>query len=104
MNLINLAAIPNQTISLNLEDSFYELTFKIANLVMQVDISRDNEILVQGQRCVPGAFLLPYKYLEKGNFLFSTQDGDYPEYTQFGVTQYLYFFTDAELEILRGDS
>jgi hypothetical protein len=104
MNIIGLAAVPNQTISLNLEDSFYELTFKVANLVMQVDISRDNEILVQGQRCSPGAFLIPYKYLEKGNFFLDTQDGDYPDYTQFGVTQTLYFFTDLELEEIRADS
>ena len=49
----------------------------------------------------PGMPLLPYRYQERGNFLLLTNEGDLPDFTQFGVTQFLVYLTAAELATLR---
>lgn len=67
---------------------------------MFVDIVRNETPVVSGMRAVAGTFLIPYKYLESGNFLIITANEEYPDYRQFGVSQYLIYFPQAELEAL----
>lgn len=98
---ITLAAIPNQAVSMRLEDNLYKLTLRETRGVMSVDISRDDETIVRGLRAVAGTALLPYRYLETGNFVILTEDGEYPDYTKFGISQELVYVTVAELEALR---
>jgi hypothetical protein len=55
-------------------------------------------ILGENIRAIPNKLLLPYDYLEiYGSFFFNTQNDDYPDYNQFGITQYLYYLSAAEL-------
>jgi|SRR6478736_1597071 len=99
---IEIAAVPNQEFSSTLNERFYD--FRIVTVLgcSAITISRDNEILVQGARMVAGTPLLPYRYQEDGNFVLLTQDGDLPNYEQFGVTQALVYLSPQELIELRG--
>ena len=40
--------------------------------------------------------------MENGNFILQTSNYEYPDYTMFGVTQYLIFATQAEIEAING--
>ncbi len=77
---------------------------KIINLqaVTVVSITRDGAVLLSNSRAVAGVPLIPYGYLATpGNFIILTQAGDYPFYTQFGVTQTLIYLSAVEIgEIL----
>lgn len=99
---INLSAIPNQSLSVQLNGSLYDLTIKETRGVMCATISRDNILLISNMRMIAGCPLLPYKYLEKGNFLMLTANDEYPYYTKFGDTQILIFASQAELDAIRG--
>jgi hypothetical protein len=98
---IPLIAVPNQSLSIRLDNNFYTLNIKQARNTMAVDVLRNNDIVVQSQRALPSYRLIPYEYLENGNFIFVTENWEYPFYTQFAITQFLYFVTQAELESIR---
>lgn len=101
MVIIPLSSIPNQTFSILLDQSFYNITLKEANGIMVSTIVRDNILIQSGARIVSGFPLIPYKYQEQGNFTFSTLNQEYPYYTKFNTTQVLYFATAAELQVIR---
>lgn len=100
---IDLAAIPNQTVSIRLDDQLYKITVRETRGVMSVDIVRDDEELVMGARIVAGTPLLPYLYQEVGNFVLLTEDEEYPYYTKFGDSQNLVYVTPAEIATLRNE-
>jgi len=101
--LVPLKAVPNQSLSIRLENRRYDIQIQQATGVMAATISRDSEKLVDSMRCVVGVGLLPYEYLEdnSGNFFFQTEQENLPDYNEFGITQFLYYFSDAELQELR---
>lgn len=100
---IDLDPIPNQSFSLVVDQSRYEVTIRLAVEVMIADILRDGEEVVLGVRCLPDTLIIPYQYLEgsKGNFVFLTEGDEIPNYTLFGVTQNLYYLSPTELAELR---
>lgn len=98
---IPLQAIPNQTFSILLDNIQYDFRIEVTNNVMSFDIVRNNVPIVTGQRAVAGYPIIPYRYLENGNFVVLTMNGDYPDYTQFGITQSLIYASLIELEALR---
>ena len=101
MYSLQLAAIPNQTLSATLDGSSYELTLRGNTSFMWVDISRDGVQIVQGQLLVIEFPLIPYAYLQTGNFMLLSDAADsLPDYTAFGATQSLVYFTQAELAAL----
>jgi hypothetical protein len=99
---ITLQALPNQSFSIQLGESRYDITLKEANGVMSASVVRDGTPVVENVRLVAGSPLLPYRYLEDGNFVLFTQDDDLPYYTAFGVTQFLTYLTADEVAALRG--
>jgi hypothetical protein len=101
MILIPLSAVVNQTFSIVLEGSQYDLAIYLAKNVMAMDIVRDNTTILLGARLLPNSLIIPYKYLENGNFFMTTENGAYPIYTEFGITQFMYFLTQVELNGLR---
>lgn len=102
MNLIELEAVPNQSFVVYMEGSRYELIVKETNLnAMAVTIFRNGSILLNGMRCVTGTPLIPYEYMEDGNFAFITENGEFPNWEKFGRTQFLVYLTRAEVEALR---
>lgn len=108
MEQVPLAAVPNQSLSINLDGNAYDINVQATNgdsafgtLVMAFDIIRNGTPIVTGARAVPGSFLIPAAYLEDGNFTLHTMDDDYPDWQQFGITQVLVFVPQAELEAIR---
>ena len=98
---IPLSIIPNQTLSVVLDGKQYDLAFYLTENIMAVDMARDGEVILTGQRIVAGFPIIPYRYLESGNFILDTANDELPDYRQFGVTQFLIYASIAELASLR---
>lgn len=107
---ISLSQTPNQSFSIQLNSHQYDMTIRSVNAndilgvgIMAIDILKDNVAIVTGNRCNPFSPLIPYNYLEngEGNFFFFTLNNEYPNYTQFGITQALLYLSPTELEVIR---
>ena len=98
---IPISALPRQSFSIQLGQSFYDFVITACQDIMAFTIVRDGTLIVSGQRAVAGYPIIPYEYLEDGNFLVLTNDEEYPDYTQFGITQSLMYITQEELSALR---
>lgn len=101
---IPLSAIPNQSFSIQLDDSIYDIKIKFLINFMAIDLSRNNEVILKGIRLVPGFPVIPFKYLEQGNFILITANGEYPNYNQFGINQSLFYASQNELEAFRASA
>jgi hypothetical protein len=107
---ITLANVPSQSFTIQLEECQYSFVVRSVNAndndsgIIAVDILQNNIPIVTGNRAVAGYFLMPYRYQEDddcGNFVFFTLNDDLPDYTQFGITQSLIYFTKQELQDAR---
>lgn len=101
MKQIDLQPIPNQAFSVRLGDSLYNITIKETAGVMCMTIFRDNVSIVENIRITSGQPVIQYLYQEDGNFFFTNATEDLIYYTQFGVTQFLYYASASELLDLR---
>lgn len=98
---IALAQEASQSFTCVLGGKRYDITIRdIGGDIMAATIVRDGVTLIEGQRVVAGTPLLPYTHLEDGNFMLLTQGGQYPYYTEFGVTQFLLYLTPEEIAAL----
>lgn len=100
MELISLSAISNQKFSVQLESKRYIITIKETKGVMSCTIVREDETIVDNVRLVAGTPILPYAYMEDGNFILTTENEDLPDWTKFGNGQELYYLSASELEAL----
>ncbi len=98
---IPIQAIANQSFTITLENNFYNITLKETNRVMSSSITRNDIVIQKNARISSGYFLIPYKYQQSGNFFILTDNGDYPYYTEFGITQYLLYITQIELNFIQ---
>ena len=99
---IALAAIPSQTFTIQVDGSTYNFALKATNTgIMVATIVRDNVVLLSAERLVAGYPMIPYFYLEEGNFVLTTMNDDLPYYSQFGITQFLIYASIAEIAALR---
>jgi len=101
---IPITNIPNQSFSITLDDSQYDIRIHATsdrnipgNGIMAVTIIRNGVTIVSGMRALPDYPIIPYAYLEDGNFFITTMNDEYPDWRQFGNTQYLIFASQAEL-------
>ncbi len=99
--VIPLQAVANQQFTVVLDGDNYNMTFKALDQVMAVTISRGGVVLLTNQRVLAETPLMPYRYLETGNFVFIAEGPEIPFYTAFGVTQTLLYFTADELRAIR---
>lgn len=98
MVTIELATVPNQSLTVTLAGNRYSIALKATGTVMAATIERNGLTLISGQRIVAGEPIIPYRYLaEDGNFIVSTENDQLPDWEQFGVSQFLFFATTAEL-------
>lgn len=97
---LELEAAPNQAFSTVLDGLLYDIEIKETNKVMSVSITRSGIPLVSNMRVVNSIPLLPYIYLQKGNFIFYASNDDIIYYDQFGITQFLLYATQAEIGAL----
>lgn len=98
---VGLAAVPNQALTIQIEDRIYDISMRETNGVMSASIARDGAAVVTNMRVTAGTPLLPYLYQESGNFLVTTEAEALPYYDQFGVTQFLVYVTADELAAYR---
>lgn len=98
---VSIAAVPNQSLFVQLDERAYSLAFRTLGTSTSVTIVRDDVTLIEGSRVVTGTPLLPYHHQESGNFVLSTQDDSLPDYTQFGITQFLTYLSADELAVAR---
>lgn len=98
---VGIAAVPNQSLTVQIDDRVYDIALREANGVMSASITRDGVSVVKNVRATAGTPLLPYRYQETGNFLITTEAEAMPYYDQFGVTQFLVYVTPDELAAYR---
>lgn len=101
MRNIPLAPIANQSLSVRLDNQRLVLRIKEAEGVMVADLERDGVAVISGVRVLAGEPIIPYRYLERGNFMLNTLDGELPDWRMFGATQSLVYLTEADIEALR---
>lgn len=96
---VPLQAIANQSLSITLDGSRYELVIKEASGGMVCTCTKDAVVLVSNQRLVGDGPVLPYDYLRGGggNIYIFTQDESVPWWEQFGVTQFMVYATADEI-------
>lgn len=99
---VGIAALANQSLSIQLDERFYEIELREANGVMSASITRDGVVLISNVRVTAGTPLLPYRYQEAGNFIMTTDGEAIPYWDQFGVTQFLVYLSAAEVAAYRG--
>ncbi len=97
MRIINIQPIANQSFTTVLNAKRYDFTIKETRGSMSITVIRDNIVLASGLRVVPDTPILPYPYLMDGNFFLLTENQEYPDYRQFGITQQLIYLTPAEV-------
>ena len=101
MKLIELAQVANQEFSLTEDNNRFKITINNINSMMSITIEVNNNIILSGQRLLPNQLVIQYGYLSKfGNFLMTTQNDEMPDFNQFGVDQFFYFLTKAEVDAL----
>ncbi len=101
MIIIPLAAVANQTLSVRLNNQQYDLRIHdCTNGVMSIDITINDTIVLTGTRLVGNYPVFVSDYMENGNFILQTQNYAYPDWTQFGITQYLLYASQAEIEAI----
>lgn len=100
--VVPLQTVPNQQLSLQLNDDRYDIRLHdLGDGTMSCDVSINEEIKVLGSRVLSTDPLIPYLYLQEGNFFFLTDD-EYPYWENFNTTQTLLYYSASELEALNG--
>lgn len=98
--IVPIQTVPNQELTTFLDNNSYDITIKETNGCMSINLVRNNVVILSGFRIVAGQPIIPYEYLEEGNFIMLTQNDDLPFYTAFNISQFLYYYSLAELAAL----
>lgn len=101
MNIVPLSILANQSLSIQLGEDFYDIAINQTRNTVCATISRNNALVISGTRLVSGFFIIPYRYLENGNFILLTENDELPDYTKFGITQTLVYVTKVEVSLAR---
>ena len=97
---IDLKNDANQTFTKSINNMNYQITLSFKE-IMLFSLIIDGETICQNERCFANQPILPYKWQwerAKGNFVFNTQNDQYPIYTNFNTSCLLYFLTEDELQ------
>lgn len=98
---VPIEPVPNQSFSVQLDGRRFALRLKECNGGMVADVTIDGAAVLLASRLVAGTPVIPYRYLEAGNFVLTTDAEALPDYEQFGVTQLMLYLSAAEIEALR---
>lgn len=97
MRTIPLATVPNQSLSVRLDNSRLVLRLKEASGVMVADLERDGVVIISGTRVLAGEPIIPYAYLQQGNFILLTVNDELPDWRLFGASQTLLYLEVADI-------
>lgn len=67
---IPLEAIPNQSFSLVIGDNSFVIRLVTTPDSLVCDVTINDVVVITGLRVVGGSPLIPFRYQEKGNFIF----------------------------------
>ena len=98
---IPIQAVPNQSFSIVLDTNRWDIAIKTTNDAVSVSLTLNNVEVIRNLRAVAGMRIIPSRYEEAGNFAIITNNGAVPDYLEFGISQYLVYLSDAELEVIR---
>lgn len=92
----------NQEFDIMFEDlqNTIHVLLQTVNKALLMSVYINNQQLGQAFLCRPNRLLIPYKWIEErlgGNFIFETENNNYPNYENFGKTCNLYFLTADEI-------
>lgn len=97
MRIVPLASVANQSFTVTIDGVRWIVAVKSTRGVMCVDMSRAGIEILTGIRALAGEPIIPYAYLQTGNFIFLTLDDALPDWRQFGVTQFLVYLSAIEI-------
>lgn len=101
MIIVPLAAVPNQSLSVRLDNQQYDIRIHdCTNGVMSIDLVIDEVVILTGARLIGNYPIIVSDYLENGNFILQTANYEYPYWGRFGIDQYLLYATQAEIEAI----
>jgi hypothetical protein len=106
MNIVPLATnVPNQSLSVRAGGQQYDLRLHdCGNGVMSIDVTINEVVTLTGTRLVGNYPIFVSEYMENGNFILQTSNEEYPDYTRFGVDQYLVYASQAEIEAINASA
>lgn len=97
MYQINLSKIPHQTVRVKLDNDYFKVTVKtIEENITVFSVSCNDIELIQNVRVLNKKLLIP-QYLQKGNFVF-VSDNQEVNYKDFAENCILYYLSNKELK------
>lgn len=82
----------NQEFTFKPDGDVFKLRIYEGEECMLADISLNDKKLVLGKRITPNSSMLEFSYLQTGgDFAIITQNNEYPDWREFGITQFLYY-------------
>lgn len=100
MRVVPLSTAPNQEFTVTLDAVRWVLRFASLFGVMSVSIQRDGVTLLENTRALCGEALIPYQYLQTGNFIFISLNDALPQASLFGSEQFLVYLSAEEISAL----
>ena len=98
MRTVPIESLPNQQLSINVNDDRFVIRLKVATSSMIADVYCNDEAVILGQRIAVGTPIIPYDYLcAQGNFILIVDGEDLPDWQKFGVSQQLLYVSPGEL-------
>ena len=102
MDLITIDAIPSQSFTVTLGGNNYEIKIYSIDGHMSYDLSINSVQIIAGFKMVNDVLLLAYVHQEvSGNILLQIAEDEIPDYTRFGLSQFLYYLTEDETTAYR---
>lgn len=97
MRVVPLASVANQSFTLTLDNVRWSMRLNAGRGVMSADVNRGGAALLTGARVLAGEPIIPYDYLQTGNFIFVVNNEEMPDYQMFNVSQALVYLSAAEI-------
>lgn len=99
MQVLPIKTLPNQQLSVILNSNQWDIFIRDVNGAISVSLSKNSVMVAENARAVAGVRILQAAYQEDGNFAIISNNQSVPDYTQFGITQFLVYISPAELEV-----
>ena len=97
MQTVLLAQTPNQEFTVTIDAVRWGLSLRTVPGCTSCTITREGAEVLANTRALAGEAVIPYAYLQTGNFLFITLNDDLPYWEQFQVSQFLVYASATEL-------
>jgi hypothetical protein len=102
MQLINIDALSSQGFTITLGGNNYRVKIYSIDGHMSYDLFINSVEIIAGFKMVNDIPLLAYTHQEvNGNILLQIPEDEIPDYTRFGLSQFLYYLTEEETAAYR---